>query len=141
MAVFIGTFENKVDRKGRVSIPAPFRQNLASLAFQGIVAYPSRLSPNIEACGMDLMEQMIADDQKVGLPGNAPQQPVSPIFYDLQQLVFDGQGRVGLPKSFCEFAGITEQAKFVGTGRFFQIWDPQRLTDFIATQQDAGGGQ
>ncbi len=55
MAVFIGTFENKVDRKGRVSVPAQFRQTLAAQSFQGIVAFRSYRADAIEACGFDFM--------------------------------------------------------------------------------------
>jgi Uncharacterized protein conserved in bacteria len=41
MALFLDTFVNKLDRKGRVSVPAPYRQQLASNGFQGIAALPS----------------------------------------------------------------------------------------------------
>jgi len=41
MALFLDTFVNKLDRKGRVSVPAAYRQQLASQPFQGIVAMPS----------------------------------------------------------------------------------------------------
>ncbi|MEE8505288.1 MAG: MraZ N-terminal domain-containing protein, partial [Kiloniellales bacterium] len=57
MAVFIGTFENKIDRKGRVSVPAPFRLTLAGQSFQGIVAFRSYRAAAIEACGIDFMER------------------------------------------------------------------------------------
>ncbi|MCH7957248.1 MAG: MraZ N-terminal domain containing protein [Proteobacteria bacterium] len=57
MAVFIGTFENKVDLKGRVSVPAQFRQTLAgqsfpNQSFQGIVVFRSYRAAAIEACGL-----------------------------------------------------------------------------------------
>ena len=58
MATFIGTFENKVDKKGRVSVPATFRQALAGQGFQGIVAFPSHRADALEACGMDFIEEM-----------------------------------------------------------------------------------
>lgn len=137
MAVFIGTFENKVDRKGRVSVPATFRQTLAGLTFPGVIAFPSRRSSAIEACGMDLMEQLIAEQASVNLLSEQPDEPASPLFYDLQQLPFDGEGRVILPPSFRELAGITTQATFVGVGKLFQIWDPQRLEAHRKTQTGA----
>lgn len=134
MAVFIGTFENKVDRKGRVSVPATFRQSLSGLTFTGIIAFPSRRAAAIEACGMDLMEQLIAEQASVNLLSEQPDGPASPLFYDLQQLPFDGEGRVIVPPSLREFAGITGQATFVGVGKLFQIWDPQRLDEHRMNQ-------
>ena len=52
---------------------------------------------------------------------------LSSIFADAQQLAFDGEGRIILPQALCEHAGITENAAFVGLGRTFQIWEPQRF--------------
>ena len=40
MALFLDTFVNKIDRKGRVSVPATFRAALDGQAFHGIVALP-----------------------------------------------------------------------------------------------------
>ena len=53
MAVFIDTFINKIDRKGRVSVPAPYRAALVGQLFQGIVAFPSFKHPAIQCAGMD----------------------------------------------------------------------------------------
>ena len=62
MSVFFGTFENKVDRKGRVSVPAPFRQILATSAFQGIIAFRYHAPKAMEACSLEFMERL---DQSV----------------------------------------------------------------------------
>ena len=137
MAVFIGTFENKLDRKGRVSVPAPFRASLAGLSFQGIVAFPSRRAPAVEACGMDLMQKLIEEQDQINLLIDHSEGAAASIFYDLQQLSFDGDGRIVLPADLREFAGLDGQATFVGVGKLFQIWDPARLKEFRA--QQAGG--
>src|SRR5581483_12278244 len=60
VALFLSTFVNKVDRKGRVSVPATFREALAGQAFNGIVAYRSFKLPSVEASGIDRMEEMSA---------------------------------------------------------------------------------
>ena len=41
LALFTGHVVNKMDRKGRVSVPASFRNELVSLSFPGIVLFPS----------------------------------------------------------------------------------------------------
>ena len=60
MALFLSTFLNKIDKKGRVSVPATFRSALSNQHFQGIVLYPSLKHPSIEGSGMDRFEK-IAD--------------------------------------------------------------------------------
>ena len=128
MAVFIGTFENKVDRKGRVSVPAQFRQALAGQSFQGIVAFRSYRAAAIEACGIDFMERLNDGmSSSMDLFSDAHDDLAATIFADSQQLPFDGDGRIILPALFGGHAGISERAAFVGMGPIFQIWEPAAL--------------
>ncbi|MPZ08894.1 MAG: division/cell wall cluster transcriptional repressor MraZ [Kiloniellaceae bacterium] len=127
MAIFIGTFENKVDQKGRVSVPAQFRQALAGQAFNGIAAFRSHRADAVEACGMDFMEQMIARASEIDLFSETHDDLATTIFSDSQQLGFDSTGRIMLPDSFRTHAGIADRAAFVGMGQLFQIWEPEKL--------------
>lgn len=127
MAVFIGTFENKVDRKGRVSVPVQFRQMLAGQSFQGIVAFRSYRVDAIEACGIDFMERLNDSVSSMDLFSDAHDDLAAIIFADSQQLPFDGDGRIVLPPRLAEHAGIGERAAFVGKGSIFQIWEPDAL--------------
>jgi len=136
VAVFIGTFENRVDRKGRVSIPAPFRQALADQSFQGIVTFPARKAPALEGCGMDFMEEQVLSKMEVDLLNGDDESETAGIFYSLKQLAFDGEGRVILPQEFRSQAGIEDQVTFVGIGKLFQIWSPDRLAALQAAKRD-----
>ena len=127
MAVFIGTFENKVDRKGRVSVPAQFRQTLAGQSFQGIVAFRSYRANAIEACGFDFMERLNDGMSSMDLFSDDHDDLAATIFADSQQLPFDGDGRIILPALLATHAGISERAAFVGKGPIFQIWEPEAL--------------
>ncbi len=127
MAVFIGTFEYKVDRKARVSVPAQFRQLLAGQSFQGIVAFRSYRVAAIEACGIDFMERLNDSISSMDLFSDAHDDLAATIFADSQQLPFDGDGRIVLPAKLAEHAGIGERAAFVGKGPIFQIWAPESL--------------
>ncbi|MEE9209341.1 MAG: division/cell wall cluster transcriptional repressor MraZ [Kiloniellales bacterium] len=127
MAVFIGTFEYKVDRKARVSVPAQFRQLLAGQSFQGIVAFRSYRVAAIEACGIDFMERLNDSISSMDLFSDAHDDLAATIFADSQQLPFDGDGRIVLPAKLAEHAGIGERAAFVGKGPIFQIWAPEAL--------------
>jgi MraZ protein len=124
--LFLSTYVNKVDRKGRVSVPATFRSALAGQAFNGIVAYRSFKLPTLEASGIDRMEEMSARLDTLE-QFSEEHENLSVIFADSQQLAFDGEGRIVLPEILCAHAGITESAAFVGLGRTFQIWEPEAL--------------
>jgi MraZ protein len=126
VALFVSTFINKVDRKGRVSVPAPFRAALNGQSFHGIVAYRSLKLSAIEASGQDRLEDLVARlDQ---LPEMSDERnALTSILPDMQQIAFDGEGRIMLPPELAQHAGIGETAAFVGLGRSFQIWEPARF--------------
>ena len=122
----MSTYVNKVDRKGRVSVPATFRTALADQSFDGIVAFPSLDYDALEATGIDTMEAISA-----GL--NALEQPAEQhglatlILARSLRLPFDPEGRIVLPEKLAAHAHITESAAFVGLGPTFQIWEPDRF--------------
>ncbi|MBX6321627.1 MAG: division/cell wall cluster transcriptional repressor MraZ [Rhodospirillaceae bacterium] len=126
MALFIGTFVNKLDRKGRVSVPAPFRAALAGQSFQGVIAFPSFKHPALQCCGMDRMEQLSNGLNQLALFSDEQDDLATTIFAESRQLPFDPEeGRIVLPTSLIEHAGLGEAAAFVGLGPIFEIWDPE----------------
>jgi MraZ protein len=128
VALFLSTFVNKVDRKGRVSVPAPFRAALADQNFAGIVVFPGLNTAALEGSGIDRMERLVARID--GLPEFSEESDaLSAIFADSLQLPFDPEGRIMLTPELCEHAGIVLEggAAFVGNGATFQIWDPGRF--------------
>jgi MraZ protein len=127
VAIFVGTHENKVDQKGRVSVPAAFRTALAGQPFQGIVVFPSLRADAIEGCGWDFMEQLDARVQDVALFSPAHNDLAATIFGVSHQLAFDSTGRIQLPEVLRVKAGITDKAAFFGMGKLFQIWEPSKL--------------
>ena len=128
MALFVSTFINKVDKKGRVSVPASFRAALSQQSFQGIVVYPSFSHAAVEGCGMDFLEELAAATASSYDLFSPEQDDLNTlIFSTSSQLAWDPEGRVVLPEDVLAHAGITEQAAFVGKGRTFQIWEPEAL--------------
>jgi MraZ protein len=134
MLVFTGTHINKVDKKGRVSVPAPFRAALFKAGFSEISIFPSYNSKAIEGYGPDLIETMANDTFATYNPFGAQHDNLATQIFELmRQLEWDAEGRIGLPEDLMAHAGIAEQAAFVGKGRFFQIWTP----DALAAQRSA----
>ncbi len=125
MGLFLSTFTNKVDKKGRVSVPATFRATLSQQSFQGIIAYRSFTAPCIEGCGMDFMERLSDSTQDFAAFSPEQEDISALIFADARQLVWDPEGRIVLPEDVMAHAGITELCAFVGKGQTFQIWEPE----------------
>jgi len=145
MASFIGTFTNRVDRKGRVSVPARFRTALAARsaagAFNGIVVSPNTGLGAIDACDHERIEDTISRlDSREGLSPEQ-QQAIELVLSRSEEIPFDGEGRIILPESLTELANISDKAVFVGIGRVFQIWSPDRREAWEAGAAQGPHGQ
>jgi MraZ protein len=132
MERFVSTFTNKIDAKGRVSIPASFRAVLERDGYShggsaGIYCYPSLDAPALDAGGERLAQKI--DGLLAGLPDYSDERDeLSVALYgDVQVLVIDRDGRIVLPESLCSHAGITTHVAFVGLGEKFQMWEPGRF--------------
>jgi MraZ protein len=136
MALFLATYINKVDRKGRVSVPASFRTALADQSFGGIVTFRSYKYPALDAFGADRMERLSASIDDLALFSEQQDDLAATIFADAQQLPFDSDGRIVLPESLAAHAGIRDRAAFVGRGPSFQIWEPEAFQRFQAEARD-----
>lgn len=134
MALFLSTYTKKIDKKGRVSVPAAFRAALAGQSFNGFVAFRSYRLPAIEALDMSRMEEISESADELALFSEEHDDLSATIFADTAPLAFDGEGRVMLPEGLVSHAGITDMAAFVGQGRNFQIWEPET---FRLHQEDA----
>lgn len=137
MALFIDTFVNKVDRKGRVSVPASFRAAIAGAtlngqSFHGIVAFPSFKYPAVQCAGIDWMADLGGRVSQVDLFSDEHDDLTATLFADAKQLPFDGEGRVLLPQILAGHASIGASAAFVGRGNSFEIWEPKALDRYKA---------
>lgn len=122
--LFLSTYVNKVDRKGRVSVPATFRSTLATQRHPNLViAFPSIRLPAIECTGSDRMAEM--QDRIESLEQFSEEhENLSQLFADAHPLAIDGEGRVILPERLKAHARIAGDVAFVGLGAMFQLWNP-----------------
>ena len=129
--LFLSTFVNKVDRKGRVSVPATFRAAVADQSFPGIVIFPSFKYEALDASGIKRMEEM-GERLNTLDEFSEEHENLSMLFASSQPLPFDTEGRIVLPESLAVYAHISDSAAFVGLGKSFQIWQPDRFADHQA---------
>jgi MraZ protein len=131
---FVSTFTNKIDAKGRVSIPAPFRAVLERDGYSqgsvgGIYCYPSIDAPAVDAGGERLAQKI--DGLLAGLPDYSDERDeLSVALYgDVQVLGIDGDGRIVLPEVLRRHADLQDHVTFVGLGDKFQMWAPQAFEE------------
>lgn len=123
--LFMDTITNKVDAKGRVSLPADYRLIVKELSTE-IVCYRSLNAPCIEGCTEDLLDKLAADmENSLDFFSQEQDNLTNLIFGDAKRFVFDSTGRIMLTEKLLKHAQITDAAVFVGKGRKFQIWNPQ----------------
>jgi MraZ protein len=124
---FVSHYLLRLDSKGRVSVPAPFRAVLAQDGFDGLFLCPALDRPAIDVGGKALLaeiEQLIASFP----PYSEEREQFSTALYGTSEtLKMDAEGRVTLTEALKDHAGIMEAASFVGLGHKFQIWAPDRL--------------
>ncbi|MCB1505560.1 MAG: division/cell wall cluster transcriptional repressor MraZ [Hyphomicrobiaceae bacterium] len=126
---FVSTYTNKIDAKGRVSIPAAFRAVLERDGYKsggaiGIYCYPSLDAPALDAGGERLAQKI--DGLLQGLPdySNERDELSVALYGDVQVLSLDGDGRIVLPEGLRGHAGLQGAVTFVGLGDKFQMWEP-----------------
>jgi MraZ protein len=124
---FLSNSVNNIDAKGRVSVPAAFRQILAQRGFQELYAMQSLGTPAIDVGGMDLLQRY---EQRL-----EAEDPFSEAYADMSLftygdgafLKFDQEGRITVSDFVRTHTGITDKVTFVGRNTFFQLWEPSQF--------------
>ena len=132
MSLFLSSYENRLDTKGRISVPASFRASVMNENFAGVVLYRSFTNNCIEGMTMSRMEQMANATDKMGVFDSELDDLSAMLFADARPLAFDVTGRVVIPADLLEHAGIKDTAVFVGRGNSFQIWNPDAFRNVQA---------
>ena len=124
---FMSTVMGTLDGKGRVCIPAAYRQILAAQNTNGVYVCQCVAELALEAFGSEIIQTM---RQRL-----APYDPFfSPLHDDEARAMIarthllpaDEQGRVRLPDGLIAYAGLKDKVAFVGMSSKFQIWDAER---------------
>jgi MraZ protein len=132
MSRFVSNMTLRLDSKGRVSIPAPFRSVLVRDGFEGLYCYPALDRPAIDAGGNALMAEIEAVIARYAPFSDERERFAVALYGTSETLKIDGEGRVTLSESLKSHAGITEAVAFVGLGHKFQIWEPSRFRSELA---------
>lgn len=124
---FVSHFTNRLDAKGRVSIPAQFRGVLTRDGFDGLYVHPSLDAQALDCGGHALLREI--DDLLQSVPPYSEERDTfsTALLGASAVLKVDSEGRVILPEGLKTFAGIVAEVTFVGQGQKFQLWEPSRF--------------
>ena len=124
---FLGTHTSRLDAKGRVSIPAPFRHVLSAAGGPKapLILRPSHKHPCVEGWPADAFAALAGPLDAVDMLGEANEDLATALFSDAHSSEPDGEGRVVLPAALIEHANLSDRAVFMGIGKTFQIWEPE----------------
>ncbi len=127
---FMGTYTPKLDDKGRLFLPAKFRDRLAEglVVTQGqencLVVWPE-----------DVFMQEAQRAQQTPLTQRGARDYARVLFAGAEQGSPDKQGRVGIPPHLRAYAGLDKDVVVIGVMDRIEIWDPQRWTEYSSQAQ------
>jgi MraZ protein len=128
--MFLSSYENKLDKKGRVSVPASFRSHLSSSGYNGFIAYPSFNHEALEACSEDRIEKISNTIDSLNPFEEKRDFFATSVLSESISLQFDSEGRVLITEKLISHAKIKNNILFVGLGKTFQIWEPKSFEKF-----------
>jgi MraZ protein len=129
---FLSSAVNRIDAKGRVSVPAHFRAVLQQRGYQDLYALRALDVAALDVGGMDLLDRY---EKRIALEDPFLQTADDMSFFchgDGAFLKLDQDGRITVNDFIRAHTGITTDVAFVGRGHFFQFWEPGRFDAYRA---------
>ena len=135
MTLFLSTYINRIDKKGRTSIPSSFRSVLEQNGLKGLICYPSPTLNSIEGCTFNRIKKLSDAIDSLGPFSEERSTFSSSILADSHQIEYDSEGRAILPAELLSSIGIIDEVAFVGMGETFQMWMPEIYNNYKKENQ------
>lgn len=130
--MFLGQYQHTLDRKGRLTIPARFREILdeeAAYIMQGF-------DNNLMVLPAAVFESMSRRANAMSLTDPSARLLKRLIFSTADRVEVDRVGRILLPQFLRQVSNLDSDAVIVGVGDYFEIWSPERWTQQVDQLQD-----
>ena len=129
--MFLGTYEPKLDDKGRVILPARFREDM-----EGGIVLTRGQEHCIYAFPAQEFEQMTVELRRAPLSSKQARDYVRVLLSGAYKEVPDKQGRITLPPDLRKYAGLERELTVIGAGSRAEIWNSQAWNDYLSVQED-----
>jgi len=133
MARFKGQAAYSVDAEGRVAIPAKMRNALTPEA-QGTFTLTKGFEKCIYAYPQDGWKVKEDEYSQLNVNNRKARHLVRMILMWAEEVSLDGQGRISLPRSLADYAGIGDRALIIGAMDRIEIWDPEAFEAYLQEQ-------
>ena len=133
--MFLGTHEPKLDEKGRLVLPAKFREQLA----EGVVITKGQ-ERCLYAFPMAEFERITESLAQAPVTHRAVRDYSRVFFASAHDEVPDKQGRVTIPGHLREYAGLDRELVVIGASTRVEIWDKQSWDSYLAESEEAFAG-
>tara|TARA_Y100001970_G_C14124271_1_gene798047 strand:+ start:176 stop:646 length:471 start_codon:yes stop_codon:yes gene_type:complete len=126
MDLFVSSFVNKIDKKGRISFPSLFRNALPKTNKNEIILYKSLKHKSIEGCSAKRIYEIANRINKLDFFSEDQDDFSTSIFSEIVPTNLDSEGRFQIPEILKKYAGINLEATFIGQGFYFQLCEPKK---------------
>lgn len=137
--LFLGSYVNKIDAKGRLATPARFRRALDVEKSAAIYCIPSTDEACLECGGADYIETLMASIAALDPFSRERRSLERTVTARITEVSLDKEGRVILPQHLRDHASLNGEALFAGLGHSFQIWNPAEFDKVIAEEEKIAG--
>ncbi|WP_299160979.1 division/cell wall cluster transcriptional repressor MraZ [uncultured Tenacibaculum sp.] len=131
MVNLIGTYECKVDAKGRLMISSAFKKQLSPVLQEGFVVKRSVFQPCLELYPMQEWDLMMQKINKLNRFVKKNNDFIRRFTAGVKVVEMDASGRVLVPKDLCQFAGIEKQVVLSSAVNIIEIWDKEKYEKVI----------
>ena len=125
MELFVSTFVNKIDKKGRVSLPSIFRSALPRDHKNEIILSKSLRGKTIDGLSVQRVKEIASRINNLDFFSEEHEDFTTSIFSEMIPTNLDKEGRFLIPDKLKVFANIKNQVAFIGQGFYFQIVSPE----------------
>ena len=129
MNLFVSTFVNKIDKKGRVSLPSIFRSALPKDYKNEIILSKSLRNNIIDGLSVNRVKEIAKRINNLDFFSEDYEDFTTSIFSEMLPTNLDKEGRFLIPEKLKFFANIKDEVTFIGQGYFFQIVNPDVALD------------
>ena len=125
MNLFVSQFVNKIDKKGRVSLPSQFRNILPKKSNNEIILFKSLKFKSIEGCSSERIDKIANKIEELDIFSDDQDDFATSIFSEIIPTKLDKEGRFLIPENLKVYSNISSEVTFIGQGHYFQIWEPR----------------
>ncbi len=125
MHLFVSKIVNKIDKKGRVSLPSIFRSALPKDHKSEIILLKSLKHQAIDGLSVLRVNEIASRINNLDFFSEEHDDFTTSIFSEMIPTNLDKEGRFLLPEKLKNFANIKDEVAFIGQGYFFQIVNPK----------------